>query len=347
MKLFFTRSQIDKDLKRLAKEHAGNTRPLSVMDDTVFKAMLGSDTVESREALRLLLCACTRRQVSNVRVLNSNLTPVHLEGKTARLDVHVTFNDGECADLEMQVGRSSDDLKKRAAVYSAMMLAGQTKRGDPYREVKRVYQIFFLNCILFPDSPKLPRRYSYREEGEHDQLTEVSEIIFYELPKLEQRVLDYLAGRSGIETLADDEKWCIFMRYRHEEHVSELIKRLCCEEEGIMFANKAVSKVDRSMERYARKMAAIKNSMDRAQMLYDAREEGLQLGREEGLQLGREEGIQQGRQEGQQEGRQEGNAQGEQKIQQYVLQLIAQGLTTEEIKQHLENREQEAGGREQ
>ena len=33
----------------------------------------------------------------------------------------------------------------------------------------------------------------YREEQEHDPLTEAAEIIFYELTKLEQRVRDYLA----------------------------------------------------------------------------------------------------------------------------------------------------------
>ena len=106
--------------------------------------------------------------------------------------------------------RSNDDLKDRAAQYIAVLQAGQSKKGKLYKETKRAYQIFFLNFDLFPGSDKLPRRYSYREEKEHDRLTELTEIIFYELPKLEKRVQDYFEGRAGTETLSNEEKWCIF-----------------------------------------------------------------------------------------------------------------------------------------
>ena len=80
----------------------------------------------------------------------------HLNAKSARLDVNIIFNDGEAADLEMQIGKSDDDLGARAALYAAMLLSAQSKKGHPYKEIKRVYQIFFLNCILYPQSKKLP-----------------------------------------------------------------------------------------------------------------------------------------------------------------------------------------------
>jgi predicted transposase/invertase (TIGR01784 family) len=204
-----------------------------------------------------------------------------------RLDVNVTFNDGEIADLEMQIDKSDDNLKKRAALYAAALLFGQSKRGKRYKEIKRVYQIFFLNCVLFPNSGKLPRRYSYREEEEGDRLTEAVEIIFYEMPKLEQRVRDYLAGKAGAEVLREDEKWCIYMRYRHDERAEPLIKELCRKEEGIMRAERALAKVDRDYIKYIRNMNIIKNSMDRASLLYDG-------GLAEGLAQGKAEGIAEG-----------------------------------------------------
>ena len=92
-----------RELKRLAKENAEQDKPLCIMDNVVFKAMLASDTKESQEALRHLLSACTRREVSGVQVRNSELLPAHLGGKSPRLDVNVTFNDGEAANLEMQI----------------------------------------------------------------------------------------------------------------------------------------------------------------------------------------------------------------------------------------------------
>ena len=267
--------------------------PLSILNDVVFKAMLSANNEDSREALRSLLSACTRRPISTVQVINNDLAPAHLNAKTARLDVHVTFNDGETADLEMQTGKSDDDLKARSVYYSAMLISGQQSRGRPYRRIKRVYQVFFLNCILFPLSNKLPRRYFYQEEEEHDRLCESTEILFYELPKLEQRLKRFLTGREGIETLTGEEKWCMYMKYRHEERAGALIDRLCSEEEGIMRAEKAVTKVSRDYLRFARKMAEIKNSMDRAEELLVAREEA----EKEGLEKGIEQGIEKGRME--------------------------------------------------
>jgi len=300
METLFSRFRLARELRRLAKENQG--KALSILDDVVFKAMLSPNTEDSREALRSLLSVCTRRQVSSARVLNNDLIPAHLDAKTARLDVHVTFNDGEVADLEMQAGRSNDDLKKRAEYYSGLLVAGQQPRGRPYRGIKRVYQIFFLNCVLFPHSGKLSRRYFFQEAEEHDRLSETQEIIFYELPKLELRLKDCLAGKVDLETLTDEEKWCLYMKYRHEERAGALIGRLCREEEGIMRAEKSVVKVSRDYLRYVRKMAEIKNSMDRAQELFEAREDAAAEGRADGLEKGMAEGMEKGMAAGREEG---------------------------------------------
>ena len=301
MKSFVSRSRQSRELKRLVRENAAQGKALNVMDDLVFKAMLTSDNEDSREALRLLLCACTRRKITSVQVINNELLPAHLDAKSVRLDVHVTFNDGEAADLEMQIDKTNDSLKARAEVYAAMLLVNQTKRGMQFSQTKRVYQIFFLNCVLFPGSEKIPRRYFYQEEEEHDRLSEITEIIFYEMPKLEQRVEQFLSGKADIKTLPDDEKWCIYFKYRHEQQAAALIDKLCYEEEGIMRAEKAVTKVDRGMKRAARRMAIIKNDMERAEKTrytqHDINQTSYQIGHREGIWEGRQEGCQEGRQE--------------------------------------------------
>jgi predicted transposase/invertase (TIGR01784 family) len=278
------------------EKNAGET-PLNVMEDVVFKAMLTSDTDVSREALRRLLCACTRREVSAVRVTNNDLVPPHHEGKTPRLDVHVTFNDGESANLEIQINKTSDDLKARAELYAAMLLSGQSRRGQKYQEIKRVYQIFFLNCVIFPDSGKLPQRFSYREETEHHRLSDISEIIFYELPKLERRVREMTAGEAAVKTddLSEEEKWCIFMRYRHKKRAAELVEKLYREEEGIMLAEKAVKGISRDYLKFAREMAEAKNRMERQYRIYKAEKESMEKGLAQGMEKGLEKGLEQGK----------------------------------------------------
>jgi hypothetical protein len=93
------------------------------------------------------------------------------------------------------------------------------------------------------------------------------------MPRLEQQVLDYMAGKVDLKTLPDDKKWCIYFGYRHEEWAASLIKELCRKEDGIMKAEKTVTKVSRDYRKFARNMAIMKNSMDRASDIYNAREE--------------------------------------------------------------------------
>jgi len=291
MRTFFNRFRFTRELKRLIRENPEQDKPLSVLNDIAFKAMLSSDNADSRKALRSLLSACIRREVANVKIVNNELLPAHLAAKLMRLDIRVTFNDGEVADLEMQIGQSDDDLKMRAAVYAAMLIAGQTRRGRQYKETKRVYQIFFLNCVLFKNSDKLPRRYGYREETEGDLLTNGVEIMFYELPKLEQRLQEYLTGKAETKDLRDDEKWCIFMKYRHEEQAKPLITELCRKEEGIMQAEKVLKRESRSFLKYMREIDAIKNEMERYYMKKNARAEGLAEGLAEGKAEGHAEKL--------------------------------------------------------
>ncbi|MDR2576059.1 MAG: Rpn family recombination-promoting nuclease/putative transposase [Treponema sp.] len=305
MNNLFKRRRFSRELKRLAKEDGAQGKHLSVLNDIVFKAVLTSDSEDSREALRHLLSACTHREVSGVRVKNSEFLPAHLNAKLTRFDVHVTFNDGESADLEMQLCKPDDDLKARAVMYTTMLMAGQSRKGRYYREIKRVYQIFFLNFELFPNSEKLPRRYFYMEEEEHDRLTNATEIIFYEMPKLEQRVQDILAGKADMENLSGEEKWCTFMKYRHEDRAKKLIEELSLKEEGIMRAERAAAKIDRDYEKFARRLAEDKNRLDIALAREAIRRKGLKEGRAEERQ--------------------------------YILDMINQGLSAEEIKRRLAN----------
>ena len=249
---------------------------------------------EKREALRSLLSACTRREVAGFKILNSEPLPAHLEAKPVRLDINVTFNDGEVANLEMQMDKTDDDLRERAVQYASILRSGQSVRGQPYREIKRVYQIFFLNCILFPHSNKLPRRYRYLEIEEHDHLTDTNEIIFYELPKLEKLVRGYFSGKTGMESLSEEEKWCIYIRYRHEKLAEPLIKELCLKEEGIMCAEKSVLKVDRRLERYLRNMSKMKAQWERDAWLNRLRKESAAEGHAEGLAEGHAQGHAEG-----------------------------------------------------
>jgi predicted transposase/invertase (TIGR01784 family) len=255
------------DIARMARDCVAQGKILNLLLDIVFKTVFSGGSDDSQIALKSLLSACVHREVSGVHVVNSEITPEYLTGKTVRLDIHVTFNDGgtgkpATADLEMQMGTNGEDIPARAIFYASRLLSGQGHRGEEYFDLKRVYQIFFLNNTLWPDSPLVPRRYAMLEKTEHDQLNDLVEIILYELPKLEEKVNRVLEGVEGVENLSLEEKWCIYLKYHEEEEKSPLIKELCQEEAGIMSAEKVLYEVSAEYEEWARALFREKAEMD-------------------------------------------------------------------------------------
>jgi len=281
VKLFFpfTRSYVE--IKRLARENAARAKPLSPTLDFVFKTLFSGKDEDSREALRLLLSSCIHRQVQDLHLQNTEILPAFLLGKVFRLDVHVTFNDGEQADIEMQVNRSDDDLKARSLLYASRLFESQLGRGERFKDAKRVYIIFFLDFVLFPQSAKVPRRYVFMEETEHDRLNELIEVIYYEMPKTADAVREYFEGKETLKTLPTEQKWCIYFKYRVEEGMEPLIDELRLEEEGIMRADRALRKIERDREKRARRIF-----WDNQRLVYNsdidaAKEKGRMAGREE------------------------------------------------------------------
>jgi predicted transposase/invertase (TIGR01784 family) len=109
------------------------------------------------------------------------------------------------------------------------------------------------------------------------------------MPKLKLKASDLFDGKMDIDTLSEEEKWCIYFRYRHEDKAVKLIEKLCREEEGIMWAERAAAKADRDYDKFVRRFLEMKKSMDIAAIKNNARREARSEGRAEGLAEGRTE----------------------------------------------------------
>ncbi|MDR0878865.1 MAG: hypothetical protein LBN21_12495 [Treponema sp.] len=86
MKIPFTRPWLSRAIRREARENAAQGKTLNPMLDIVFKAIFTGSDKDSREARRLLLSDCTRRPVSDVKVLNNEIIPEYISGKIVRLE---------------------------------------------------------------------------------------------------------------------------------------------------------------------------------------------------------------------------------------------------------------------
>jgi hypothetical protein len=106
--------------------HRDNTRP-DITRDLVFKIVFSGSSPDSKDALISLISSCIHRQVSGVRILNSESLPEYLGAKTVRFDIFAEFNDGEKADVEMQLSGSGATIANRSAYHAAKLLAGQAR----------------------------------------------------------------------------------------------------------------------------------------------------------------------------------------------------------------------------
>jgi predicted transposase/invertase (TIGR01784 family) len=268
-----------------------DSRP-DITRDLVFKIVFSGPSPDSKDALISLLSSCIHRQVSDVHILNSESLPEYLGGKTVRFDIFAEFNDGEKADVEMQLSGSMASIANRSAYHAAKLLAGQAHQGEDYQDIKRVYQLFFLDFNLVPGSSRLPRRYGFREEQEEDLLTELVEIVLYEMPKLAEKVKVWLNGGGGLERLEGEELWCLYFLCKSEKELEPVVGELCRLEEGIMKAEKVLNKVSWSERRWVKKYMKEKLEMDRRMvqnmMKEQARAEGLAEGKAEGRAEGEE-----------------------------------------------------------
>jgi predicted transposase/invertase (TIGR01784 family) len=283
--------------------------------DLVFKLVFSGPSRDSKDALISLLSSCIHRQVSEVRILNSESLPEYLGGKTIRFDILTGFNDGEKANVEMQLSGSSTTIANRSVYHAAKLLATQAHQGEDYRDIKRVYQIFFLDFNLVPHSDKLPRRYGFREEREEDLLTELVEIVIYEIPKLAEKVKIWLNGGGGLEGLRGEELWCAYFLCKSEKKLEPVVRELCRLEEGIMKAEKALNKVSWSERRWVKKYMKEKLEMDRVMVRNMMKDQARAEGLAEGLAAGRTEGKTEG--------------------QNIVLELVRQGYTADQIEAKL------------
>jgi hypothetical protein len=97
-----------------------------------------------------------------------------------------------------------------------------------------------------------------------------------------------------VETLSGEEKWCIYMKYRGEEGMGQMIKELAHSDEGILGAERILKDINwQEEEETARALSRELGEMDYWSGLHAAREDGLA----EGITKGREEGEERARRE--------------------------------------------------
>lgn len=171
--------------------------------DFVFKNIFGSE--KNPNILISFLNATLKPKdlITSVEIKNTDLNKGYIEDKFSRLDVKATTSNNEIINIEIQL-KNEYNMIKRSLYYWSKLYSEQLNEGEDYSILKRTICINILN-FKYLKTRKFHSGYRLKEIYSNEELTDVAEIHFIEIPKLEEGSDEKDMLVAWIEFLKDPE----------------------------------------------------------------------------------------------------------------------------------------------
>ena len=157
---------------------------LSAKNDVVFKALF----VKNKEILKAFLSDILEiplDSISDLTIINSEITPDKVDGKLSRLDINLVTSERNI-NIEMQVA-GRDDYRERILYYWARMYSGTISSGDNYKELNQTISISVLGFKMF-DCKEYHSEFQLLEKDRHELFSDKLSLNFFELPKISDKL---------------------------------------------------------------------------------------------------------------------------------------------------------------
>ena len=234
--------------------------------DFVFKLIFGDE--KNKDVLVAFLSAVlklSRDHFKEIELVNTELLTEFKEDKKGILDIRVKTKNNEHIDIEIQI-LPTKFMAERTLFYWSKMYNSQINPGDTYDKLKKCITI---NIVDFERIPidKIHTRFHILEDDTGYKLTDVLEVHFLELPKLE---------KINILNDIDDPilEWLEFIDSKSREGMEMIANK----NENIKMAYEILQRVSKSKETrvaYEARQAEIMDQLTREKI---AREEGIEQG---------------------------------------------------------------------
>ena len=296
------------DLKNSMKHkhtHQQNRSPLAPLtSDIVFKYIFGSE--QSTTILRDLLSAVREdvgyAPVASVEIRNPFNEKDADEAKLSYVDIRARDTAGNIYTVEMQA-YSHQGLFSRILYYWAKAYSDQLKEGDLYTHMQPVISVNFLN---FPFSPPESLGLIHSIFIPTCQNTEVKIILedmalhFVSLPVFRSTFIKASDTTHRIMSPSTAlEQWLYYIVWRDTTDPMEdpIMKQVIEDSPVIAAAEQRYQRFNADEQLRSRMDARDKFIRTQAQLLHDAKEDGLRAGHDQGLQQGLQQGSLQATQE--------------------------------------------------
>ena len=246
---------------------------LSPKVDFVFKKIFGNEKHPNILISFLNAVIKPTDLIKSVQIKNTDIEKEHIEDKYSRLDIKAVTNNGEHINIEIQV-KNEYNMIKRSLYYWSKMYEGQLTKGQDYDTLSRTICINILD-FKYLKNDNFHNCYRLKEKNTNEELTDVMELHFIEIPKLRK-----LENSEDISDML--EAWITFI----ERPTSELIDKLEMSSDEIKEAKEELLRLsgnDKERERYEKRFESL---LEQNSLLANAERKGLQKGIQKGLKEG-------------------------------------------------------------
>lgn len=261
---------------------------LKPKNDYVFKRIFGDE--RNKDILIAFLKAVLKIDIEDVQILNSELPKENIADKKSILDIRATIDNNVEVDIEIQVARTIY-MPQRSLYYWSKIYCEQLESGEKYNKLKKTICINILDFNTL-DTNKYHSMFKIKENEENYVLTDLLEIHFLEMKKLDE-----------YKENDDLSQWVSFIKADSREVLDKMAKVNSNIDKAVNILTTMSQDKKARAEYLSREMAL----HDEATKIEEAMEEGYEQGKEEGRAEGREEGRAEGREEGRAKGREEAN----------------------------------------
>ena len=279
-----------------------NALPLEIdrRRDRYFKFLM---CAPERKSILLDFINTTLQLMQYMRLVSIELTDRELDtdfrdGKTLRLDILGTAEDGRLVNIELQ-RRSGGEFIKRALYNSGTLIHRQLNEGNSYNALCQTIFVGLLDFSLFTDSVKWYWDFTLQNSETRRVLTDDLLILFVEMKKLDTR-LDELrkqAKENKLDTKELSARLALWGGYISNKGV-DVVTQLT--QADPVFKEVLKAEEDYWGDKRNRFIQYLEEKAERDVIsdLEWATQQGIARGLAEGMQKGKLEGILEGKLEG-------------------------------------------------
>lgn len=151
--------------------------------DFIFKNIFGSEKHPNILISFLNATLKPKYPIVTVKLKNTDLEKGFIEDKFSRLDIKAETSNKELINIEIQL-KNEHNMIKRSLYYWSKIYSEQLGEGQKYSALRRTICINILN-FKYLDNNRFHNCYRLKEVSTNEELTNVQEIHFIEIPKLE------------------------------------------------------------------------------------------------------------------------------------------------------------------